>query len=130
MNLKVLLPSQIFLETSGVSRIVVETPEGSLGLLEHRRDCVSALAAGILIYQVGAAAERYLAVDEGVLVKAGAQVSVSVRRAFGSDHLSGLRGAVEKEFRALDERDQKVRQVTARTEASLLLRFAGMQHGA
>ena len=32
MNLKVLLPFEIFAEKTGASRIVAETPEGSFGL--------------------------------------------------------------------------------------------------
>ena len=71
MNLKVLLPFQIFAEKTGVSRIVAETREGSFGLLPHRLDCVAALAPGILIYENEAEGEVYVAVDEGVLVKTG-----------------------------------------------------------
>ena len=51
MNLKVLLPFEIFADKTGVSRIVAETREGSFGLLPHRLDCVAALAPGILTYQ-------------------------------------------------------------------------------
>jgi len=46
MNLKILLPFQIFAEKTGVSRIVAETRGGSMGLLPHRRDFVAALAPG------------------------------------------------------------------------------------
>ena len=38
MNLKVLLPFQIFADKKNVTRIVAETPEGSFGLLPHRLD--------------------------------------------------------------------------------------------
>jgi len=65
MNLKVLLPFQIFAEKTGVSRIVAETRDGSFGLLPHRLDCVAALAPGILIYENEAEGEVYIAVDEG-----------------------------------------------------------------
>ena len=51
MNLKVLLPFQVFAEKTGVARIVAETREGSFGLLPRRLDCVAALAPGILIYE-------------------------------------------------------------------------------
>src|SRR5271169_5957006 len=81
MNLKVLLPFEIFAEKTGVSRIVAETSAGSFGLLPHRLDCVAALAPGILIYECEAEGEVYLAVDEGVLVKTGLDVLVSVRNA-------------------------------------------------
>ena len=51
MQLKVLLPSEIFFENDDVERIVAETREGSFGILPHRLDCVAALAPGILTYQ-------------------------------------------------------------------------------
>jgi len=41
---------------------------------------------------------RRLAVDEGVLVKTGADALVSVHRAISGTDLAQLRGAVEKEF--------------------------------
>jgi F-type H+-transporting ATPase subunit epsilon len=52
MTLKILLPFQSFLETSGVRSIVADTRGGSLGLLPHRLDCVAALRPGILSYEV------------------------------------------------------------------------------
>ena len=82
MHLKVLLPFEVFVDEAEVSRIVAETPAGSLGLLPHRLDCVAALAPGILVYQTAAEGRGLcLAVDEGVLVKTGADVCISVRRA-------------------------------------------------
>src|SRR6202050_5687856 len=91
MNLKVLLPFQIFADKTGVSRIVAETREGSFGLLPRRLDCVAALAPGILTYETEAEGEVFVAVDEGVLVKTGADVLVSVRRAIGGRDLARLR---------------------------------------
>ena len=96
MNLKVLLPFQVFAEKTGVSRIVAETREGSFGLLPHRLDCVAALAPGILTYETEADGEVFVAVDEGVLVKTGPDVLVSVRRALGGTDLGQLREAVER----------------------------------
>ena len=128
MNLKVLLPFQIFADKRGVSRIVVETREGSFGLLPHRLDCVAALAPGILIYETEADGEVCVAVDEGVLVKTGQDVLVSVRRAIGGTDLGQLRIAVEREFLTLDEREKSVRLVTAKLETGFLRRFARFQH--
>ena len=128
MNLKILLPFQIFAEKAGVSRIVAETPAGSFGLLPHRLDCVAALTPGILIYAVDGESEVYVAVDEGVLVKTGPDVLISVRRALGGTDLGQLRDAVEKEFLTLDEHEQMVRSVMAKLEAGFLRRFASFQH--
>jgi len=128
MHLKVLLPFQIFAEKTGVARIVAETRDGSFGLLPHRLDCVAALVPGILIYETESDGEVLLAVDEGVLVKAGQDVLVSVRRAIGGTDLGQLRDAVEKEFLTLDEHEQNVRSVTAKLESGFLRRFATLQH--
>lgn len=128
MNLKVLLPFQIFAEKAGVTRIVAETPDGSFGLLPHRLDCVAALAPGILSYESEADGEVFVAVDEGVLVKTGPDVLVSVRRAIGGTDLSQLREAVEKEFLALDEHEQSTRTVMAKLETGFLRRFATFQN--
>ena len=128
MTLKVLLPFQIFAEKTGVSRIVAETREGSFGLLPQRLDCVAALAPGILVYETDAEGEVFVAVDEGVLVKAGPNVLVSVRRALDGADLGQLRDVVEQEFLTLDEHEQSMRLVLAKLEAGFLRRFASFQH--
>ena len=128
MNLKVLLPFQVFAEKTGVSRIVAETHEGSFGLLPHRLDCVAALSPGILTYETESDGEVFVAVDEGVLVKTGVDVLVSVRRALGGTDLGELRDSVKQEFLTLDEHEQSVRTVMAKLESGFLRRFATFQH--
>ncbi|MDO9104942.1 MAG: F0F1 ATP synthase subunit epsilon [Methylovulum sp.] len=128
MNLKILLPFQIFADKTDVSRIVAETREGSFGLLPHRLDCVAALTPGILIYETEADGEVFVAVDEGVLVKTGADVLVSVRHALGGTDLGRLRDTVAQEFLALDQHEQSVRSVMAKLESGFLRRFIGFQH--
>ena len=128
MTLKILLPFHIFTEKTGVSRIVAETREGSFGLLPHRLDCVAALAPGILTYETEMDGEVFLAVDEGVLVKTGPDVLVSVRRALVGKDLGQLREAVTSEFLTLDEQERSVRTVMAKLETGFLRRFAIFQH--
>ncbi len=128
MELKILLPFGIFAVKTGVSRIVVESRAGSLGLLPHRLDCVAALAPGILIYENAAEGEAYLAVDEGVLVKTGMEVLVSVRNAIGGTDLGRLHEAVEREFLDLDDQERKVRSVMAKMESGFIRHLAGLHH--
>ena len=128
MHLKVLLPFQVFAEKTDVTRIVAETREGSFGLLPHRLDCVAALVPGILIYQTESGGEVLVAVDEGVLVKTGADVLVSVRRAIGGTDLGQLHAAVAKEFMTMDANEQSARQATAKLESGFLRRFSTLQH--
>jgi F-type H+-transporting ATPase subunit epsilon len=128
MNLKVLLPFQVFAEKTGVTRMVAETRQGSFGLLPHRLDCVAALAPGILIYEDDAEGEVYVAVDEGVLIKTGPDVLVSVRNAIAGTDLGQLREAVEREFLNLDEREQSVRSVLAKMESGFIRRMAAFHN--
>lgn len=124
MNLKILLPFQVFAEKTGVSRIVAETCEGSFGLLPQRLDCVAALVPGILVYETESESEVYVAVDEGVLVKAGSEVLVSVRNAIVGTNLRQLRESVEREFLDLDQRERSVRAIMTKMENGFIRRFA------
>lgn len=129
MNLKILLPFQVFVEKKGVSRIVAESREGSFGVLPHRLDCVAALEPGIFIYETEAEGKVYVAVDEGILIKTGQNVLVSVRNAIVGTDLSKLREAVEKEFLTLDESEQKMRSVMVKLEIGLVRRLAEFKNG-
>ncbi|MEO6054705.1 MAG: F0F1 ATP synthase subunit epsilon [Chthoniobacterales bacterium] len=129
MQLKILLPFQVFAEKPDVLRMVAETREGSFGLLPHRLDCVAALVPGILTYETATDGEVFVAVDKGVLVKVGAEVFVSVRRALGGADLGKLRASVESEFLTLDENEKSVRSVMAKLESGFLHRFAAFTHG-
>jgi len=128
MNLKILLPFQIFVEQSDVLRVVADTQQGSFGLLPHRLDCVAALSPGILVYETPTEGEVYIAVDEGVLVKTGLDVFVSVRNAIRGTDLGRLHAAVEREFLSLNERERNVRAVMAKMESGFIHRLAELQH--
>src|SRR3984957_19406522 len=128
INLKVLLPFQIFVEKKDVKRIVAQTLQGSFGLLPQRLDCAAALAPGILTYETEAESEVYLAVDQGVLVKAGMDVLVSVRNAIGGTDLGTLHEAVKREFLNVDEQEKSVRSVLAKMESGFIRRLMEFQH--
>ncbi len=128
MNLKIFLPFGVFLERSTVLRIVAEGIDGSFGLLPQRLDCAAALPPGILIYEAEGAAEVYVAVDQGILVKTGENVTVSVRRAIGGTDLKQLRTAVQNEFKTLNEQEQIVRQLMSKIEISLIRRLTDLHH--
>jgi F-type H+-transporting ATPase subunit epsilon len=129
MNLKVLLPFQILVHQRDVLRIIADTREGSFGLLPHRLDCVAALVPGILMYESIGAKTSYLAVDEGVLVKSGAEVLISVRRAIAGINLRELHDAVKREFLLLEQREQEVRAALSKMQAAFIGRFAEYKHG-
>ncbi|MDX9884603.1 F0F1 ATP synthase subunit epsilon [Thauera sp.] len=126
MTLEVLLPFEIFSREQDVTSVVVETAQGSFGLLPQRLDCVAALVPGILSFETASRGEVFLAVDEGVLVKTGPDVVISVRRALRGDDLARLREAVEQEFLKLDAQEEAMRTAMAQLETGFMRRFASM----
>jgi F-type H+-transporting ATPase subunit epsilon len=128
MNLRILLPFGVFAEKANVLRVIAETTGGSCGLLPYRLDCVAALVPGILTYEAKDSGTIYVGIDQGVLVKAGAQVTVSVRRAIGGSDLGQLKNAVERDFLKLDEQERNVRTAVAKMESGLMGRLAEFEN--
>jgi F-type H+-transporting ATPase subunit epsilon len=128
MQLRILLPFGVSAEQDDVLRVVADTTDGSLGLLPHRLDCVAALVPGILTYEAKDIGTVYVGIDQGVLVKAGAQVTVSVRRAIGGPDLGEIRAAVERDFLKLDEQERNVRTAVAKMESGLMGRLAEFEN--
>jgi F-type H+-transporting ATPase subunit epsilon len=128
MHLKVLLPFEIFADKVDVTRIVADTNLGSFGLLPHRLDCVAALSAGILVYQTEGAGEVYLAIDEGILVKTGFDVQVSVRNAISGTDLGQLRQLVQKQFLNLNKSEENIRSVMTKMETGLIHKLVEFSH--
>ena len=122
MNLKVLLPNEVFLDRE-VTKVTAEARNGHFCLLPRHVDFVAALVPGLLSFEDEEGRESFLAIDEGVLVKCGPEVLVSTRSAARSSDLGKLRHVVEEQFVVLDERERLARSAAARLEAGLVRRF-------
>ena len=128
MNVTILLPTGIFSENKDVSRVVVETTAGSLGLWPQRLDCVAGLVPGIVCYE-SQHGVVYVAVDRGVLVKSGADVRISVRRAVAGHDLSLLHSAVTEQFKHISQDDRDARLAAAKLEAGLIVSMQALHRG-
>ncbi|MEA5534982.1 F0F1 ATP synthase subunit epsilon [Crocosphaera sp. XPORK-15E] len=122
MNLKVLIPTEVFIDTT-VTKIVAEAENGSFCLLPHHIDFVAALVPGILCYTLESNQEIFLAINEGILVKCGDDVFVSTLQAVADKDLETLKQTVETKFRVLDERERLMRSALAQFEATIIRRF-------
>ncbi|MDD4405558.1 MAG: F0F1 ATP synthase subunit epsilon [Parabacteroides sp.] len=120
MDLKILLPYKIYADIKNVDRIVAETNEGFFGLLPQRLDCVASLVPGIFMYETDKGEIHYIAIDEGVLVKAGMEVLVSVRNAIGGTDIGQLHNSIKKEYIKLDDNERSVRSVMAKIESEII----------
>jgi len=109
-------------------RLVVETSQGSWGILPHRRDCVAALVPGVLMFETQAGGVSYVGVDMGVLVKTKADVQISVRRAVAGADLEHLRETVAREYAVLDQTERDVRHVSEKLETEFLRRMVALHH--
>ena len=125
MKLTVLLPSEMLFERE-VTKVVAEGTRGSFCLLPRHIDYVSSLVPGILAWVDSGdphGREQFAAVDSGVLVKVGADVTVTITRALVGPELEELRRRVDDEFRVLDDRERAAHTAVAKLEASLVRRF-------
>ena len=67
-----------------------------------------------------------MAVDEGVLVKTGQEVLISVRRAMGGTDLGQLRAAMAREFLELDAQERGLRSSLAKIESGVISRLVAL----
>ncbi len=121
MRLKVLLPTSVLIDKE-VTKVIAEAENGSFCILPHHIDFVAALVPGIFSFKADKE-EEFLAVDEGILVKCGNEVIVSIRKAVCCKNLGTLKQTVEEEFRILDEREKKTRSILAKLELDFARRF-------
>jgi len=141
MTLKVLLPEKVLLSRA-VRKVVAEGAGGSFGLLPRHVDFVEPLVPGILSFveagdlaaegvalegRSAGAAEIFMAVDEGVLVKCGSEVLVSVRNAVIGPELGTLEATVRDQFQRVDAFEGAMRTALAKLEAEVMRRFVDLE---
>lgn len=127
MHLRIQTPTGVFLDRDDVRRLGIQTPDGGFGFRPRRLDGVFPLVPGLLMYE--AEEERYVAVDEGLLIKTGPRVLVSVHRAFGG-RLAELEALIEREFRERRADDLRVRQALATLEGQFVRHVLEVGHEA
>ena len=123
MDLKILLPFKVFADVKNVEEVIIETSEGSYGFLPQRLDCVAAVVPGILTYKSAKNDVNYVAVDTGLMVKAGDQVLVSVRNAVGGSDLGKLGGLIQKDFTTQQENEKEAISVVSKLERGFIYSF-------
>ena len=121
MRLEIFVPTARLVDVATI-KVVAEGPDGFFALLPRHIDMAAALTPGLFVYVTAEGEERFLGIDEGVLVKRGAEVRVSVLDAFESDDLASLRAQVWRQFLNLDDHERAARTALARLEAGAIRR--------
>ncbi|MCC7546641.1 MAG: F0F1 ATP synthase subunit epsilon [Burkholderiales bacterium] len=130
MRVRVIVPSGTLAEQQA-AKLVAEARDGSFCLLPRHVDFVAALVPGIVTLTAADGEETFFAIDEGLLVKHGADVRVSTWNAL-QGKLGELQQAVLEQFREQDEQEQEARHALDRLEASLVqqvLDWDGRRYG-
>ncbi len=120
MKLTISTHSGVVLEKQGVIRIVAESMEGSFGILPKRLDCVACLIPGIFIFEMEDAQECFVAIGDGILVKKGSDVYVSVKKAIIADSLETVHQVVVEHIVNLSEEEKKMRTLIAKFESKFV----------
>lgn len=122
MNFRVLLPDRTLFEGE-VTKVRAETTSGSRGFLPRHIDYVAPLRQGFVIATDVDGKEHYVAVNRGLLVKKGDQVTVTTPQAAYSQKLDELTAEIAK---AKAEEDRHARAATTaalRLETRLVKEF-------
>lgn len=126
MQVHLRLPTEV-LFIGAATKVNAVAADGAFGLLPNHVDFVTALVPSILLLTIPDGDERIFGVDEGLLVKQGHTVEISVRRGIESADLAGLSGTVRESFVQMEDEERVARSALARMEADLVRRFASLR---
>ena len=129
MNLTILLPEKTYWQ-GRVKKVVGEAKNGYFCLLPAHIDFVTVMAPGIFYTVTEEGLEVYLAINEGLLLKTGRDVTLTTRNAVKGDSLGSLKRQVEENFKRIDQQDRMARQSLQKLEADFVRRFLDLEaHG-
>lgn len=121
LELKVMEPEKILVKKA-VTKVIAEGLNGSFCIKPNHIDFVSALKPGILEYYTDEN-EEFIALDEGILVKCGQDILVSVLNGIPGTDLSILEQTVREQFHKTEAMNKATDIALKGMEADLLMHF-------
>lgn len=126
MNLTILLPEKTYWQ-GRVKKVVGEAKNGSFCLLPAHIDFVTIMVPGIFYTVTEDDQEIYVAINEGVLLKNGSEITLATRNATKGDSLGSLKRQVEEDFKRIDQQDRRANQALQKLEADFVRRFLDLE---
>ena len=126
MKLLLSVPTGVIVDAA-VARLSGESDRGSFTLLPRHADGAMVLRPGLLSYVDEDDAEVFVAVGEGVVVKAGGSVRVACRRAVVAGDLQDARATLMRHLHERSEHERKARSVLMALEADVLRRLGELR---
>ena len=122
MQLKVVLPTKILINTTAI-KVIAEAENGIFCLLPRHIDFVTTLIPSLLSFVSPQGEEQFMAIDQGILIKQGNQVTVATQNAIEGGDLGKLKETVNQQFRLMDEREKNASSVLAKLEINTIRNF-------
>ena len=118
MNLTVSTPFMSVIEAK-TDKIHIPTMRGDWCILPRHADAIFTLQPGIIIYS-GGDQTLAAAINAGLCVKTGANVTIATNRAVASRHLEDLSHAVEEQFRLEEEEERRTQTAMTQIEIGII----------
>jgi F-type H+-transporting ATPase subunit epsilon len=128
LDLEILVPDGLVVKAA-VAGVRAADASGGFGLLPGHQAFLTLLTPGLLVYRETTGRERYAAVDGGVLLLEGRQVSVVTREAVVADRLEEVADAAAAMLRARRAEEQTARAEFAELQLALLRELRQVEHG-
>ena len=125
MILKVVMPVSS-IPVVEVVNVCVKTEEGWWTFLPRHADMVTVLVPHVMACKLADGGELLFALDDGILVKKGREVTVAVRHAASGKNPAELENTIKEEFFRVDELEQRMRAVISRLQADFFRFFTGL----
>lgn len=122
MQLILTTPQGIILQQN-IRKITLETLDGYYTLLPRHVDFVSAVIPSIVSYLPEQENEKYAACHQGIVVKKGDKITLSVQGAVLSETLPELQERIKTEFKQNEEQRKQLNTAMARLELGLVRGF-------
>jgi F-type H+-transporting ATPase subunit epsilon len=122
MQFTFVTPQGIVLQQN-IRKITLETLDGYYTLLPRHVDFVSALTAGIVTFLSEDNTEKYAACHQGIIVKKGDKITISVQNAVLGETLSELQELIKIEFKQREEQRKQLNTAMARLELGIMRGF-------
>lgn len=126
MTLRILLADRVLFD-GRVVKVVVDAVDGSRGFLPRHADFTTVLKPGVLTCTDGDGEETFFAVNGGVLVKKGPELTVATREAVKANRLDDLPDELLSAFAEADEHARTADTAVARLETALMREFLELQ---
>ncbi len=129
MNLTILLPEKTYWYGQ-VKKVVGEAKNGSFCLLPAHIDYITIMVPGIFYAVTEEDQDMYVAINEGILLKTGKEVTLATRNAVRGDNLGNLKKQVEEDFMKINQHYKEARNALQKLEADFIRRFLDLEaHG-